>query len=951
MIATGVSHTLAVKEGGTLWAWGNNDDGQLGDSSYTQRLAPTQIGTDSDWAQVAAGDYHSLAIKEDGTLWAWGSNFDGQIGINSADLSISTPTQVGTDEDWAQIAAGADHSLAIKTNGSLWAWGSDNLDQLGFEPGFDNQLTPVQIGATNDWAQVTAGAYHSLAIKTDKTLWAWGSDVLEQLGNGAVTGNYLVPTQIGTDIDWARVSAGENHTLALKTTGTLWAWGSDGSGQLGNDAAGSLSTPTQVGTDVDWSQIAAGGFHSLAIKTNNSLWTWGDNQFGQLGDSFTTDRQVPTLIGVATWTQGAINSYHSLALRSDGTIWGWGDNSSGVLSDGAAAEPHVPEDIGFSIANAIPAGSVTIGGTATQGQTLNASNNLTDVDGLGVISYQWNRAGTPVADATAETYTLTQADVGSVISVTASYTDILGTAESVTSNPTAKVANVNDSLTGTVDIDGIETQGETLTASNTLADSDGLGTISYQWNRAGSPVAGATAATYSLTQDDVGSVISVTASYTDGLGTAESKTSAATGTIANTNDPLTGSVDIDGIAVQGETLTASDSLADIDGLGTVSYQWNRAGAPISGATANTYTLVQADIGSTISVTASYTDGQGTAESKTSGATATVLAQDSTIDSDGDSIPDAYESLNGLNPDEANVAGQDTDSDGFSDYQEYLLGLDPLVDNSSDQDTDGDGMIDQVEIYLGLDPLVADATDDPDADGLTNAEEIASGTLPLVANDTLPDSDGDRIPDTAEILAGLDPTVDNSTTDTDGDLVSDLVEYFNGTLAIDNGDLLDIDNDDLPDSWELANGLDPATSNNLVDSDNDGLTDLTEYQLGTNPKLADSDADGLDDQAETQLGTDPNLADSDADGVVDGADSFPTEATKVANGDADMNGTLEVVDALLTLRISVGLESQGTDTLKYADVAPFIDGNPNPDGQLNAADALVILRKVVGLVNW
>ena len=219
--------------------------------------------------------------------------------------------------------------------------------------------------------------------------------------------------------------------------------------------------------------------------------------------------------------------------------------------------------------NDAPTGSVTITGTPAQGQTLTASNTLADADGLGTISYQWRADGVAISGATGSTLLLGQAQVGKAISVTASYTDGGGTAESVSSAATAAVANVNDAPTGSVTITGTPTQGQTLTASNSLADADGLGTISYQWRADGVAIGGATGSTLVLGQSQVGKAITVTASYTDGQGTAESVTSAATATVANVNDAPTGSVTITGTATQGQTLTASNTLADADGLGAI----------------------------------------------------------------------------------------------------------------------------------------------------------------------------------------------------------------------------------------------------------------------------------------------------------------------------------------------------------------------------------------------
>jgi hypothetical protein len=264
--------------------------------------------------------------------------------------------------------------------------------------------------------------------------------------------------------------------------------------------------------------------------------------------------------------------------------------------------------------NDAPTGNVTITGTPTQNQILTASNNLADADGLGAISYTWLRDGTAINAATQSTYTLTQADVGKKISVRASYTDLLGTAESVSSTETTAVANVNDAPTGNVTITGTPTQNQILTASNNLADADGLGAISYTWLRDGTAINTATQSTYALTQTDVGKKLSVKASYTDLLGTAESVSITATTAVANINDAPTGTVTITGTATKNQILTASNNLADADGLGAISYTWLRDGTAINTATQSTYTLTQADVGKKITVSASYTDLLGTAES-------------------------------------------------------------------------------------------------------------------------------------------------------------------------------------------------------------------------------------------------------------------------------------------------------------------------------------------------
>ena len=275
--------------------------------------------------------------------------------------------------------------------------------------------------------------------------------------------------------------------------------------------------------------------------------------------------------------------------------------------------------------NTLPVGSVTITGTATQGQILTASNNLTDVDGVGTIGYQWLANGIIIPGATANTLTLAEAQVGKAITVRANYTDNFGTLESVSSAATGAVVNVNDLPAGAVTIGGTPIQGQTLTAvTGALADPDGLGSFSYKWMSNGVDIVGATASTFTPAEAQVGKAITVTVSYTDGHGTSEHVTSAATAAVVNVNDAPVGSVTITGTATQGQTLTAGNNLTDADGITPpITYQWYAAGTAIAGATGNSRLLTQAEVGKVITVKANYTDGHGFAEIVSSAGTTAV----------------------------------------------------------------------------------------------------------------------------------------------------------------------------------------------------------------------------------------------------------------------------------------------------------------------------------------
>ncbi|WP_170181811.1 DUF4347 domain-containing protein [Phreatobacter stygius] len=278
-------------------------------------------------------------------------------------------------------------------------------------------------------------------------------------------------------------------------------------------------------------------------------------------------------------------------------------------------------------------GAASITGTTTEDQVLTAVSTLADVDGLGALHYQWQRdSGSGFANVGADqaSYTLGDADVGAIMRVVVSYVDGQGFAESATSATTAAIANINDAPTGNVTITGTVADGQVLTADTAaLSDADGLGTLHYQWQRdsgSGFVNVGADQATYGLDDVDVGAIIRVVVSYTDGRGTAQAKTSTATAPVADVNDPHTGGVAISGTATEDQVLTATSTLADPDGLGALHYQWQRdsgSGFTNVGLDQATYGLGDADVGAVVRVVVSYVDGTGTAESATSASTGII----------------------------------------------------------------------------------------------------------------------------------------------------------------------------------------------------------------------------------------------------------------------------------------------------------------------------------------
>lgn len=347
LIASGNYHNLAIKSNGTLWAWGRNTNGQLGNGTSTDSNVPVQVGTNANWISITAGATHSLGIQADGTLWAWGGNTNGGLGTGTTMQALS-PVQVGSASNWVQVQAGYDHTLARRSDGTLWAWGLNSSGQLG-DGTTNNILAPVQIHPAHNWTGISAGANHSLGLRNDGTLWAWGSNQDGQLGIGS-TVNSNIPVQIGNSTEWSALCAGQNHSAALQVDGTLWFWGRNTNGQLGNGSTQFDSIPVQLGTRDNWVACVLGGDFSIGYCSDGSFWTWGNNSSGQLGDGSTTQRNSPVMLpmthlNIVIYSSGM---QRSASIRSDGSFWIFGMNQFGEIGDGSLADKFWPVRIGNS---------------------------------------------------------------------------------------------------------------------------------------------------------------------------------------------------------------------------------------------------------------------------------------------------------------------------------------------------------------------------------------------------------------------------------------------------------------------------------------------------------------------------------------------------------------------------------------------------------------------------
>ncbi len=353
-VAAGGDHNVALKSDGTVWTWGYNFDGELGNGAgpTANATTPVQASGLSGITAVAAGYFHTVALKSDGTVWTWGNNQYGQLGIGNT-TNATTPVQVPGLSGMTAVAAGYGHTLALRNDGTVWAWGYDNDKQLGnpLTPGAIWSTTPVQVTGLTGVVAIGAGYYHSIALKSDGTVWAWGDNNHGEIGNGT-TAQAVLATQVLNLSGVTAIAANNSyHNLALKGDGTVWAWGANDQGQLGYGAGGAntySATPAQVGVLSGVTAIGTGMNHSLAVKNDGTVWAWGENHHGQLGlgtadtSIHAMPQQVPGL-GNAVGVSGGES--HSVALKSDGTVRDWGDNAYGELGDGVTLNAFSPVEV------------------------------------------------------------------------------------------------------------------------------------------------------------------------------------------------------------------------------------------------------------------------------------------------------------------------------------------------------------------------------------------------------------------------------------------------------------------------------------------------------------------------------------------------------------------------------------------------------------------------------
>lgn len=355
IVATGRFHSLAIKPDGSLWAWGRNNMGQLGTNDKTNRSSPTPVSTNGAWISVAAGEDFSFALRADGTLYSWGNNADNRLGLNNTGIVTQlTPTPISGISEVVKMAGGWNSAIALTGNGGVYTWGGNSNGQLGRTVTTGSPAgKPGRVGS-DVWKDIAIGGDFCLALRHDGDLFSWGKNSDGQLGDNSKTNRALPVGVYQTDKRYVSVVAGDKFVVAMKANGTVVSWGRNAEGQLGTGNLTQRSIPGVIYplsfsgyTGARQGSVAAGGSHTMVIKTDGSLWGNGDNGFGQAGmPASTSFTRWPTPVSSdPRWISVAACQTHSLGIKSDGTLWGWGTNGSGELQGGPGADQYTPRQL------------------------------------------------------------------------------------------------------------------------------------------------------------------------------------------------------------------------------------------------------------------------------------------------------------------------------------------------------------------------------------------------------------------------------------------------------------------------------------------------------------------------------------------------------------------------------------------------------------------------------
>jgi alpha-tubulin suppressor-like RCC1 family protein len=305
-VAGSGNSALALRRDGKVWAWGNDSEDELADGRFTARQLPGVVPKLTAVEEIAGGAFTVYAIRDDGTLWAWGDNSFGQLGTGSSGLTPAAPQKVVRLTGVVSIRAGTSDAYALRDDGTVWVWGDDSLDQLGGAACGSAPVghhgvclgssVPNQVPGLSGVVAIAAGGDSGYALRRDGSVWAWGDDEFGELGNGVRRFDVASPVRVKGLHDVVAITAGTCSAYALLGNGTVWAWGRGDLGQLGNGSTSDRSVPVRVKGLTGVVQVVGGGFTAFALERDRSLWSWGANTLGQLGDGSVVNRDLPTRV-------------------------------------------------------------------------------------------------------------------------------------------------------------------------------------------------------------------------------------------------------------------------------------------------------------------------------------------------------------------------------------------------------------------------------------------------------------------------------------------------------------------------------------------------------------------------------------------------------------------------------------------------------------------------------
>ena len=346
-IAGGKFFTLTICSDGTVWSSGFNARGQLGNDTTINSVIFIQASI-GDVRAVSAGGENSMALKTDSTVWAWGLNDKGQFGngATSGSNPNPTPVQVLSLSGITKISAGWEHCLALDNNGIIWAWGGNYYGQLG-DGTTSAKTTPFQVPGLSNIVSIAASEHHSMALENNGKVWVWGYNSNGQIGNGnsGLFLKQLTPFNVSSlnSVNIIDITAGSYSSMALASDSTLWVWGRNGDGQLGDNSNIDRLNPVHLTSISGIIDVDTKGFHSIALAADGQVWTWGRNSGGQLGNGSTTLSNSPVLLTkISDVSEISTGSQSSIALKNDGTLWTWGNNIFGELGNSTTTDTIWP---------------------------------------------------------------------------------------------------------------------------------------------------------------------------------------------------------------------------------------------------------------------------------------------------------------------------------------------------------------------------------------------------------------------------------------------------------------------------------------------------------------------------------------------------------------------------------------------------------------------------------